>query len=236
MKHKTTRLGILGGMGPQATLAFYQRVLDMTDAHQDQAHLPALIWSDTQVPDRTQAILSGETDRVYGALLEGARLLEREGCTALAIPCNTSHFFVDRLQGQLGVPILNMVTLAAQAAAGRKKVAVLATDGTVKTGIYQRALPGSVVPDAGTQARIMALIYDVVKAGRRGAPELWTPIHGALADMGCDGAILACTELSVFRLSHGLPPFYIDAMDELARASVTACGYPLRQSTPPAGA
>ena len=83
------RLGILGGMGPQATQVFYQRILDKTDARRDQEHLPTLIWSDTGMPDRTQAILSGQTEPVYQRLLADARLLEREGCTVLAIPCNT---------------------------------------------------------------------------------------------------------------------------------------------------
>ena len=87
------RLGILGGMGPQATQDFYQRILDRTDASCDQEHLPTLIWSDTSMPDRTAAILGGDAEGCYRRLLDGARLLERGGCTALAIPCNTARFF-----------------------------------------------------------------------------------------------------------------------------------------------
>ena len=102
------RLGILGGMGPQATQDFYQRILDRTDAACDQEHLPTLILSDTGMPDRTTAILGGDAEGCYQRLLADARLLERSGCTALAIPCNTSHFFADRLQEQLGVPIIHM--------------------------------------------------------------------------------------------------------------------------------
>ena len=85
------RLGILGGMGPQATQVFYQRILDRTDAARDQDHLPTLIFSDTSIPDRTEAILQGDPRGCYGRLLADARLLESAGCTALAIPCNTSH-------------------------------------------------------------------------------------------------------------------------------------------------
>ena len=80
------RLGILGGMGPQATQVFYQRILDKTDASRDQEHVPTLIWSDTGMPDRTRAILSGETEPVFARLLSGARLLEREGCTLQHLP------------------------------------------------------------------------------------------------------------------------------------------------------
>ena len=79
------RLGILGGMGPQATQDFYQRILDRTDAACDQEHLPTLIWSDTSMPDRTAAILGGDAEGCYRRLLEGARLLERGGCPVLAV-------------------------------------------------------------------------------------------------------------------------------------------------------
>jgi len=114
------RLGILGGMGPQATQDFYQRILDRTDASCDQEHLPTLIWSDTSMPDRTAAILGGDAEGCYRRLLDGARLLERGGCTALAIPCNTSHYFADRLQGDIAIPLIHMP---------RETVAVLAADG-----------------------------------------------------------------------------------------------------------
>ena len=140
MTAQQPRLGILGGMGPQATQVFYQRILDKTDAARDQEHLPTLIWSDTGMPDRTEAILSGQTEPVYRRLLADARLLEREGCTVLAIPCNTSHYFVDRIQQEIGIPILHMIretarTLVAQ---GKRRPAILATDGTIRTGLYQK--------------------------------------------------------------------------------------------------
>ena len=133
------RLGILGGMGPQATQDFYQRILDRTDAACDQEHLPTLIWSDTSMPDRTAAILGGDAEGCYRRLLEGARLLERGGCTVLAIPCNTSHYFADRLQRELSIPLMNMIrlTAAAMKKRGCRRVGLLATDGTVRTGIYQ---------------------------------------------------------------------------------------------------
>ena len=92
------KLGILGGMGPQATQDFYQRILDRTDAACDQEHLPTVILSDTRMPDRTSAILGGDAEGCYRRLLQDARTLEQVGCTAIAIPCNTSHFFADRLQ------------------------------------------------------------------------------------------------------------------------------------------
>ena len=228
------RLGILGGMGPQATQVFYQRILDKTDASRDQEHVPTLIWSDTGMPDRTRAILSGETEPVFARLLSGARLLEREGCTVLAIPCNTSHFFADRLQAGLRVRLLNMVRLsaAAMAARGCRRVGILATDGTVQTGIYQRECAArgieAVAPPADVQKLVMSIIYDEIKRGEKGSREKFAAIDRWLRASGCDAAILGCTELSVYRTYHGLPDYYLDAMEILAERCITACGYKLR--------
>ena len=91
-------LGILGGMGPQASNTFYQRIIARTDAQRDQDHLRLLLWSDAAIPDRTAGILSGQEGPVYDALLRGIQLLTAAGCTLIAIPCNTSHYFVPRLQ------------------------------------------------------------------------------------------------------------------------------------------
>lgn len=228
------KLGVLGGMGPQATQMFYQFVLDRTDAARDQDHLPAVILSDTGMPDRTAAILSGDTEALYGRLLADARLLEGCGCTAIAIPCNTSHYFADRLQGDVGVPVLHMIreTAAALARQGKKRPGILATDGTIRTGLYQRECAAlgleAVAPDAGAQKLVMSIIYDEIKQGEKGSREKFAQIDRAIRAAGCDCAILACTELSVFAAYHPLPSFYVDAMMVLAERAVERCGYPLR--------
>ncbi len=234
MAEKEPRLGILGGMGPQATQIFYQRILDRTDAERDQEHLPALILSDTGMPDRTAAILSGQGETVYRRLLEDARLLEREGCTAIAIPCNTSHYFVDELQKELTVPILHMVreTCKVLARRGCRRVGILATDGTVQTRTYQKECAAQgfegVAPDEAAQKLVMSIIYDEIKKGEKGSREKFAAIDRALRALECDAAILGCTELSVYRVYHGLPDFYVDAMEVLVEKSITACGKRLR--------
>ena len=234
MAEKKPRLGILGGMGPQATQIFYQRILDRTDAERDQEHLPTLILSDTEMPDRTAAILSGQGETVYRRLLEDVRVLERDGCTAIAIPCNTSHFFVDELQKELSVPILHMVreTCKVLARRGCKRVGILATDGTIQTQTYQKECAAQgfegVAPDEATQKLVMSIIYDEIKKGEKGSREKFAAIDRALRGLGCDAAILGCTELSVYRVYHGLPDFYVDAMEVLVEKSITACGKRLR--------
>ena len=230
------RLGVLGGMGPQATNTFYQFVIDRTDAQTDQEHVNALILSDSEMPDRTSAILSGGEARegVYRRLLADARLLEGAGCTCIAVPCNTSHFFLDRVQEEIGIPILHMIRETARllAAQGLKRPGILATDGTIQTGLYQKEFSAAgieaLVPSTQAQELVMSLIYDDVKAGRDGDPQKFAAIHEDLLAQGCDCGVLACTELSVFADKHHLPPYYTDAMAVLAERAVEACHKPLR--------
>lgn len=229
-------LGVLGGMGPQATNTFYQRIIDRTQAETDQEHLRVLIWSDAKIPDRTAGILAGpeEAEKVYEALLAGAKLLEGAGCTVLAIPCNTSHYFADRLQARLGIPIIHMIreTVAALQAMGKKTVGILATDGTVQTGIYQKELIAAgltpVTLPERLQKTVMSIIYDEIKKGETGSREKFGEVDAWLRQAGCDCAILGCTELSVYRVLHSLPPYYMDAMEVLAEQAILRCGKQLR--------
>lgn len=229
-------LGVLGGMGPQATNTFYQRIIDRTQAETDQEHLRVLIWSDAKIPDRTAGILGtpDQAEAVYAALLDGARLLERAGCTVLAIPCNTSHYFADRLQAQLHIPIIHMIreTVGAIQAMGKKTVGILATDGTVQTGIYQKELTAAgltpVTLPERLQKTVMSIIYDEIKKGETGSREKFGEVDAWLRQAGCDCAILGCTELSVYRALHSLPPYYMDAMEVLAEQAILRCGKQLR--------
>lgn len=228
------RLGILGGMGPQATNTFYQYIIDRTDARCDQEHVNALIFSDSGVPDRTAAILSGNTAPAFDRLLMGAKLLENAGCTVLTIPCNTAHYFVDDLQRELKIPILHMLRETAQvlAAQEKKRPGILATDGTIQTGLYQKEFAKLgievVSPSPAAQKAVMSLIYDDIKAGRPGDPAKFAVVDEDIRKQGCDCGVLACTELSVYAAQQPLPPFYVDAMAVLAQRAVEECHKPLR--------
>lgn len=228
------KLGILGGMGPQATELFYRRVVEFTAAVKDQEHIETLLLSDTQMPDRTAAILSGNTAPVRERLLADAKFLESWGAACIAIPCNTSHTFIPRLQEELGIPIVNMITETAAAlkALGCKRVGVLATDGTVRMGLYQAACAvlgvEAVTPPPEIQKLVMSVIYDEVKGGRPVSPDKLSAIDAALVEMGCDYGVLACTELSVCPGWGRLECNYLDALDVLARRCVELCGYRLK--------
>ena len=229
------KLGIIGGMGPAATDLLYRRIVARTDADRDQDHMDMIILSHASMPDRTAAIKSGETDEVLSLLKEDAKFLEDAGVTAIVIPCNTSHYFYDELQSSTSVPIINMIASAAEylKAKGRKKVCVLATDGTIMTGIYKKELERCGVeyyaPDSETQKIVMDIIYEQVKKGLPCHEEDFRKVNNHIRANGCDGALLACTELSVVRETAGLSDFYTDALEVLCERSIEACGKKIRE-------
>lgn len=226
-------LGVIGGLGPLASAYFLELLIDMTDAKTDQEHLDVILFDRPAVPDRT-AYLLGQGENPLPQMQETARTLENLGAACIAIPCVTSHALYRELSGAVGIPILHMVeeTAAYLEDAGIHKAGILATDGTVRTGIYQRECAGqgveAVVPGPQAQALTMSIIYDEIKRGESGSREKFAAIDRDLRSRGCDGAILACTELSVYKEYHGVSELYLDAMDVLAEESIRACGYPLR--------
>ncbi len=115
---------------------------------------------------------------------------------------------------------------------GKRRPGILATDGTIQSGLYQKECEAvgleAVAPAPEIQKVVMSIIYDEIKRGEQGSREKFLQIDRALRAMGCDCAILACTELSVFRTYHAMPPFYVDAMQVLAELSVVRCGKQLR--------
>jgi aspartate racemase len=230
-------LGVLGGMGPLATQLFYGMVIEKTDASCDQEHLNMIILSHATMPDRTEAIKEGRTEELLNLLLSDVKMLEKNGAGVIAIPCNTSHVIYDRLQAGAGIPIINMVEEAAAYVAEKLgsglKVAVLATDGTVSMGLYQKALEKAgiipVIPGPESQKLVMKIIYDGVKAGGEINYSDFLKVQEEISGQDCRAAVLACTELSCFKRTYRLPDFYIDSMEVLAEKSILACGGRLRR-------
>ena len=237
-REKEPLLGVLGGMGPEATQIFYRHLVRRTKAARDQDHIRVLIFGDATVPDRTAAILSGDEGPVRARLAEDARLLEAAGCTCLAMTCNTAHHFAPAIREAVGIPLLHMPDLTVRRAKkmGVRRLALLGTAGAMKAGVYQDicALEGvdCWVPDRETQAMLTTLIYDQIKAGQPGDETLFAKVAAAARAAGCDGAVLGCTELSVYRERHPLHRFFIDAMEVLVEACVSACGKPLTEDKP----
>ena len=219
-------LGIIGGMGPMASAVFYDMISSKTDASCDQENLNLILLSHAGMPDRTRAILSkdeAQIEEVRSKLLADAIFLQNAGCTAIAVTCNTAHYFVNMIEGELDIPFIHLIRETAEAVAsefGAKKVAVLATDGTIETRLYQDELSKRGViaftPKAEVQAVVVHEIYECIKSGKPADEEIWQKIEEYVKAEGCEAAVLACTELSVVRKELSLGSFYFDPMDIMA--------------------
>lgn len=221
-------LGIIGGMGPMASAVFYDMISSKTDASCDQENLNLILLSHAAMPDRTRAILSkdeAQIEAVRSKLYADAMFLQNAGCTAIAVTCNTAHYFVNMIEDELDIPFIHLIRETAEAVASRigaKKVAVLATDGTIETRLYQDELSKRGViaftPKAEVQALVMHEIYECIKSGKPADEEIWQKIEEYVKAEGCEAAVLACTELSVVRKELSLGSFYFDPMDIMAES------------------
>lgn len=219
-------LGIIGGMGPMASAVFYDMISSKTDASCDQENLNLILLSHAGMPDRTEAILSkdeAQIEAVRSKLYADAIFLQNAGCTAIAVTCNTAHYFVNMIEDEFDIPFIHLIRETAEAVAsefGAKKVAVLATDGTIETRLYQDELSKRGViaftPKAEVQALVMHEIYECIKSGKPADEEIWQKIEEYVKAEGCEAAVLACTELSVVRKELSLGSFYFDPMDIMA--------------------
>ena len=219
-------LGIIGGMGPMASAVFYDMISSKTDASCDQENLDLILLSHAAMPDRTRAILSkdeAQIEAVRSKLYADAIFLQNAGCTAIAVTCNTAHYFVNMIEDELDIPFIHLIRETAEAVAsefGARKVAVLATDGTIETRLYQDELSKRGViaftPKAEVQALVMHEIYECIKSGKPADEEIWQKIEEYVKAEGCEAAVLACTELSVVRKELSLGSFYFDPMDIMA--------------------
>lgn len=234
------KIGVVGGVGPAATVDFVGKVVKRTRAGRDQDHIKMVVEQNPQIPDRT-ANLIGDGEDPTIPLYATCKRLEAEGADAIAIPCNTAHAYVARIQRHLGVPIVNMLTETAAhiraAHPGVRKVGLLATSGTVQSGVYRAALEEAgltlITPDAPMQDRVMAAIYGEtgVKAGYTEGQcrEDLAAAIAHLRDKGAEIAILGCTELPLIAPSpeeaerEGFPAL-LDPTDILARKCVALAG------------
>ena len=225
-------LGVLGGMGPLASAHFMLRLTLLTPASRDQDHIPAVLWSDPRIPDRTRGRLSGEADPLPW-LLRGIRGLKQAGCGAIAIPCNTAHGWYEPMLNEAGTPILHIVDAAAtdlrRLGVRPGKIGLLGTAATLAMRLYQDRLSGEgwdcITPDEQQMDRLVTPSIALVKANR--VAEAYAPLieaANALAARGASAVILGCTEIPLgiqAGPAEGLRGPVVDTIDALARASIT---------------
>lgn len=218
-------VGILGGMGPEATCDLFMKIIRNTPAQKDQDHLRVIIDSNPKIPDRTAYILGhGQDPRPL--LIETAKNVEKAGASFIAIPCNTAHYFHKDIQENVSIPVLHMMDEVAKYLDGRvKKVGILATTGTVRTGLYTKALAKvdieTVLPDEEDQRFVMESIYYVKAALLDKARDLILEQARKLEAQGCDAVIAGCTEIPLILKDGDLAVEVIDATDILAKACVS---------------
>ena len=232
-------LGMIGGMGPAATADLLLKITKLTDAKRDQDHVHVIIDSNINIPDRTAAILHGGEDPLP-ELTASAKLLENAGADMIIMACNTAHYYVTELAKATSLPIISMPEETAHLLKKRgiKKVALLATDGTVQSGVYQNVLDAeeieTIYPNHEQQALIMSVIYNYIKRGILDASKL--PVREVLdvcidlKKRGAEAVLLACTELPVaFDVMGLLDESCVDPTEVLAAAAVKAAGAPVRE-------
>ncbi|WP_285399781.1 amino acid racemase [Lysinibacillus sp. fls2-241-R2A-57] len=229
MKKQT--LGIIGGVGPLATMFIGEMIVRRTKATKDQEHLHTIIDNDTNIPDRTAFILDNTKENPVPVIVADAKKLASVGADVIAIPCNTAHTFYDDIVEGSPVPVLHMIRETAKRAydLGAERVGILATTGTLTSRMYQDALEEfgikPVVPDDSMKEKVMSIIYDYVKAGKDVSQEDWQPIEEAMLALNCDRIVLGCTELSIVNRDLKLSDKYIDSLIVLAERAILACGY-----------
>lgn len=227
---KERYFGVIGGMGSKATLEFYERLIESSKAEKDQDHMNVLILNHATLPDRTEVILGNRENEFLDAIKKDFEILEFSKVSDIAIPCNSAHFFYDKMQKMTNINIINMIEetmkeISKKYKAGTK-IGLLATDGTVRSGIYEKYANKHgfeiCVPEKKHQNNVMNVIYENIK----GQMELDSSLLEKLIEEfifkeKCEVVVIGCTELSCIMIREDLKKYIYDAMDVLVNRSIS---------------
>lgn len=219
-------IGIVGGMGPAATVDLLEKIYLNSRAKSEQQHVRVLADIDPAIPDRTQAILNKQGENIVAHLVRNSQGLVAQGAQLLAMPCNTAHAFLPDLERQLTVPFVNIVdvTVTHLLEAKVSCVGLLATDGTLAAGLYTRELEAGgvqvIVPEAWDQADLMRAIYTFKGGETRDSSILAVTVYEKLRAAGAEMIIAACTELPILLAGHSI----VDPTQLLAKELVRLAG------------
>lgn len=221
-------VGVLGGLGPEATLDFYAKVLSLTPAAHDQDHLHLIIDSNPQVPNRNEAV-AGTGPSPGPALAAMAGRLERAGADFLVMVCNAAHAYQEDIEAAVSVPFVSIIyetcEAALRAVPGLKKVGVLGSSGCLDAGLYQNAFAKRgvtvLLPEDANRDAFMMLLYRI-KAGDKGTEvrETMRALADSLIAEGADAIVAGCTEVPLVLSGNALPCPLINSTDVLAERTV----------------
>jgi aspartate racemase len=228
-------IGVIGGMGPMATVDIFRKIILCTDAAGDGGHIPVLVDNNTRIPDRTEAIMRGGPDPAPELLRSAARLAGM-GADLLLMPCNAAHYYYDAIRRSVAIPLLNMVEETAAEAARLRlgRVGLLAVSGTLHAGLYDRAFAARNIrvlkPDEREQEAVMTVVYAGVKAGNFAVDRSdFLALTRRLYAAGAEALVLACTELPLLFAEWDVPGRVLDPALILARQGVLLAGGKLKQ-------
>lgn len=222
-------LGILGGMGPMATVYFYELLTLHTLAARDADHINLVISGHVSTPDRTAFIIGKSKDSPLEFLCADALRLQNFGANILAIPCNSSHYFLPQISQAVNMKVLNMIydTVLLAKLAGGHKIGLMATEGAVAAGLYQNMCQQMgltcILPGTENQKIITGIIYDQVKSGKPINIDNFNAVNSYFNQAGCDRVILGCTELSLLKREKRLDDSFIDSLQVLVYRSILEC-------------
>jgi aspartate racemase len=221
-------IGILGGMGPEATADLFHRIIRATPVKKDQDHFHIIIDSNAKIPDRTPAIL-GTGPSPFSMILETGKNLETAGADFLIMPCNTAHYYHKQLQEQLKVPLIHMIRISAEYLVNNypeiKNSGLMATDGTIASQLYNSAYLEKGVeiltPTDKSQRDVMDSIYPSIKSGNlKKGKKIANRVAQELVEAGSNAVICGCTEVSLVLHKGDLNVPIIDPLQILAEKAV----------------
>lgn len=220
-------IGILGGMGPAATADMFQKFIRLTPAHCDQEHIPLLISSIPDIPDRTRCILAQGEDPepLMEKYVQG---LENAGATCIIIACNTAHYWFDHLKAKSRVEMLSMIdtTVNEVLKSGKQRIGLLATDATLAAGLYQQRIEAQglhfISPTETGQKEVMESIYLLKSGELKRSTELMLKQRDELIRLGAEVIILGCTEVPIIleKEIESQPHLYVDSTLTLVRSAI----------------
>ncbi|PHM45072.1 aspartate racemase [Xenorhabdus mauleonii] len=218
-------IGILGGMGPAATVDVMDKIIKNTPATCDQEHIPVIAVSFPDIPDRTASILSGG-ESPLNKMLVALKILESVGAECIIMPCNTAHYWYKELNESTQVPFLSIIDITCNKIVneGINNVAILATSGTIKAGLYQERLEREninlVIPDEIQQEIVMESIFSYKGGDEERAYRLMATVINQLENIGVEKFIMGCTEIPLILSRDKDQSRYIDATEELVKKAV----------------
>ena len=233
MKEKT--IGILGGMGPEATLDCFAKIIKNTPAKKDQEHLRVIIDSNPKIPDRPAAII-GKGESPVPALIHGCRCLQLAGADFIIIPCVTAHFFLEEIRREVKLPILSILDVVTETIVREypqiTNVGLLAITATINSGLFQKRLAAdniqTLVPDEVGQSTVMAAVADIKKTQpARSRAQITADLIATaegLVSRGARGIVAGCTEIPLALKPEHLAVPCFDALTILARAAIFEAG------------